>query len=409
MQLAMLLIIISPYTAFLPLIYMSCRWNAPKGLREWSVVQVSLIALFFMSLVSAWANRSLPSFAGSMGLLFFIGAALYLQQTFTEVEQARKLLLNLWPLTMLAGIFGILQKVLSNETAKEWFLNAFPVFLKGESYTVPITYADRNWLETLFPSLLSFTDRIDATFQHANIAGTWFVFMVLVSIYLWETEKKYRFIYLFGVAVFAVALVFTGSRGAVLGMLASLIAYVLITKNGKLRLTLIAVLVGIALLTTLNPRLSNMVDNRTEIFTESIRLIQERLLTGWGISGAMDQIGVLHSHNIWLGMLLFFGIPGLLFYVVWRGALYRGLIRLYASGSEMAGLLIAAQVFFVVHGIVDITWVTPQGGALFFGLCGVTAGLTKKAPAAVSSLETDVEKEVDEKRRRLHEIDFVER
>lgn len=165
---------------------------------------------------------------------------------------------------------------------------------------------------------------------------------------------------------------------------------------------------GLAALAYINPRLILTVDNRTEIWTECMRLIAERPLTGWGISGVMDNIGVLHGHNIWIGMLVFFGVPGLVAYLLWRGALYKGMIQLYAGGSNLAVLLIASQVFFVVHGIVDITWVTPQGGALFFCLCGITAGLAENVSASTLLEKKKVRKRYFRKRRRLDEADIME-
>lgn len=357
MQIALFLIIVSPYTAFLPLIYMTYKWGVQKKTMEWNLWEISLGMLGIISIVAAIVNQSMPSLVGSVGLLFYAGTALYLYQSFADEKQVKELLLQLWPLAFLVGILGIIEKSMS--------------------YVVDMT-----WVDGLFwtPSYTSIAEnyRIFSTFGNPNVAGTWFAWMVLVSIFLWETEKEKRNRFLAGAAVFSAALLFTGSRGAIVGLLASLAVYALISRNKGLQKGMLVFIGGLALIAFLSPEVNRVLNNRSDLWMKSIQLIEERPLSGWGIWGGMDNFGDIHSCNAWLSLLLFFGIPGLVVYGLWKGSLYKGLTRLYAGGSKMSVLLISSQVLFVIHGMVDFTAMLPQTGALFFGLCGITAGLMEK-------------------------------
>lgn len=364
MQIALLFVIISPFTAYLPLIYMTYKWGVGKRQAQWSPPEISLMLVFLMSFISALVNQSLPSLVGSFGLLFFAGAASYFRQAFTEEEKVQNLLLRLWPIAAMAGIFGLLEKALSYVMDLTWFGSLF-------------------WSPNYVPNAENY--RIYASFGNPNVAGTWFAWLLLLSIYLWETDVTKRKRYVGGMVIFSLAVIATGSRGATIAMLASLVVYGFISQNVKLRRALLALMGILVVLAILSPQVNHLVNNRTVWWVDSIHYILERPFTGWGIWGVMETIGNIHSHNTWLSILFFFGIPGLLVYMYWKIYLYKGLIRLHASGSKLAVLLIASQAYFVVHGMVDFTWMTPQGGALFFGLCGVTAGLMGKAKVSEPS------------------------
>jgi hypothetical protein len=355
---SVVLILISPYTAFVPLIVMSGTWWKNRKDTPWTGIHTSMSLLWLASFLAALIQRSLMSFVGSMGLFFLIGAAWFLQENIGEAGRIQALLAKIWQVGIVVGSWGLVEKALA--------------------YGVDMTWIGRwFWSPNFKPNPENY--RIYATFGNPNVTGMWFAWLVLLSIYLWETEPTKRRRYLVGLVVFAGALIATGSKGATLGMLASLVVYAMVTKNKTVRIVLIGLFAGIAGLAFLSPEINHVIrSSRLDWWQKSLPFILQRPLTGWGLWGAMGTIGNIHSHNAWVSIVFFFGFPGLAYYLWWKGILYQELMRLHQSGSPLAILLIASHVFFVVHGIVDFTWMTPQGGALFFGLCGITVGWMKK-------------------------------
>ncbi|QSX07919.1 O-antigen ligase family protein [Alkalibacter rhizosphaerae] len=357
MQAGLILLMASPYTAYLPLIYMSLQWWKDRKEGPWSGIHKSLALLCVFSFLAAAINQSLPSFIGSLGLLFLVGASWRVQQTIQDENRAHEVLVAIWQVGMVTGILGLVEKALSYMVDMTWVGSWF-------------------WSPNFIPSAENY--RIYATYGNPNVTGMVFGWLLLVSVYLWDTELGKKSRYLLGIMVFGTAVIATGSKGATVAMLAALVVYGILSKNKTLRRILLLSFAAVVVLALLSPEINHKVHSkRVDWWIESFAFIFQRPWTGWGIWGAMDHLGNIHSHNAWISLLFFFGIPGFVAYLWWKGLLYRRLLLFFKGGSRLAILLIASQAFFVVQGIVDFTWMTPQGGALFFGLCGITAGLTE--------------------------------
>lgn len=355
---ALWMILISPFTALLPAIYGSFAWFSQKRKPGWFQKEWGLLLLFPISLIAAAGSKSLPSFLGSLGLLVLIGFYLYLSETFTEEKNLDDLLRPIWPMGIATGLFGALEKILSLQWDITWFGRLF-------------------WSPNYIPNPNNY--RVYATFGNPNVTGMWFAWFFLLALYLWETKTEKRGGYLAGAALFGILLVFTGSRGATLGLLAALVIYAFVTKNRTVRITVFTAMFAMGAFAYFSPQINHAIhSSRLDWWMKSLEYILQRPVFGWGLWGAMENIGNIHSHNAWVSIVFFFGGAGFLSYCFWKIPLLIRLWKKVRQGSEPAMLLIASHGLLLVHGLVDFTWMTPQGGILFFGLCGITAGLCRK-------------------------------
>lgn len=364
---AIWLMILSPFTALLPAIYGSIAWLSMKKESRWFAKDLGLLLLFPIALIGAAGSKSLPSFVGSLGLLILIGFYLHLSKTVTNADKVEELLTRIWPVGLAAGLFGALEKGLSLQWDITWFGRLF-------------------WSPNYIPNPDNY--RVYATFGNPNVTGMWFAWFFILALYFWETKKENRVGYLAGAALFGILVIFTGSRGATLALMAGLILYAFFTKNRPVRITIFAAMIAVGLFAFFSPQINHAIhSSRLDWWAKSLEYIVERPVFGWGLWGAMENIGNIHSHNAWVSIVFFFGGVGFLSYCSWKIPLLVALWRKHVQGPGPALLLIASHGLVLVHGLVDFTWMTPQGGMLFFGLCGMTAGLCRESKTRIHKEE----------------------
>ncbi|SHE97512.1 O-antigen ligase family protein [Alkalibacter saccharofermentans] len=358
MQLALIMIVMSPYLAFLPVVRMMYKVYKDEMNVSLNPLNVGAGLLFVWALFTGIINRNILSVIGAGGILAFAGMGVYFENTFNTQEKIESLLKALFKISAVAALIGMAEK--------------------GASYFVDMTWVSNYfWSPNYIPSAEHY--RIYSTFGNPNVTGTWFAMMVLVSIYLFERsvgrDKKICFA---GTIAFAAVLIFTGSKGATMGVLAALLVYALFSRNPKTRKVLIGVFVGVLAMAMLSPEVNHALNSRDNLWAQCLVLFTRKPVSGWGLFGIMEHIGNIHGHNIWITLITTLGLMGLALYIWIKTYLFRGLLTLYNEESSLAPLLASVQGLVIVHGLVDFTMMTPQGGVVFFASSALISALTLK-------------------------------
>lgn len=364
MELGIVLTILSPYLTAIPALAAFFKILAGKIPVYNNPLNDGLLVLFAISLISGTLNRSFLSALSSLVILLYFCITNYLQHKITDEHKAGAFLQKVWLYSLPTAVLGIVEKMASYYFDLTWIAD----FYLNE----PITYVYR----------------IYSTYGNPNIAGAWFAAMVLVGLHFFEAGRFQKKLYYFtGLALYLVALFFTGSRGATMALEAAFLIYAVFTKNRVVRLLLLSTIVLIAVLAFFSPELhtSHQLNARSHIWVKSFNIFKESPLLGGGTFGVSTRINKLHAHNIWLSFLALYGTAGLAAYLWLRAYVYRCLALLYRQKLPLFPLLAAVQGLIVVHGIVDFIMMSPQGGVLVLAAAAVAAGLAR-------SLEPELQK-----------------
>lgn len=358
MQIALIMIVMSPYLAFLPVVRMMYRVYKDEMKISLNPLNVGMGLLFVWALFTGIINKNILSVIGALGILAFAGMGVYFQNSFDDNEKVDKLLKSLFKISAVAAGIGLIEKAASYFVDMTWVSNYF-------------------WSPNYIPSPEHY--RIYSTFGNPNVTGTWFAMMVLVSIYLLEKGKgKEKKIYLAGILIFAAALIFTGSKGATMGLEAALLVYALFAKNAKTKKILMGIFTGVLVMAMLSPEVNHALNSRDSLWAQCLVLFAGKPVSGWGLFGIMEHIGNIHGHNIWITIITTLGLMGLILYVWIKTYIFRGLLMLREEENPLAPLLAAVQGLVIAHGLVDFTMMTPQGGVVFFASAALISSLTLK-------------------------------
>jgi O-antigen ligase len=245
-----------------------------------------------------------------------------------------------------------------------------------------------NWLQIVFGMGGFVADpegRLSATFANANLAGAWFGVLTLLAVYFFHhtEQKSYRNLYIVAIVVFAVMLVLTGSRGALMGTMIGLFVYFYFSyKYLRLGLT---ILFSIAVLTALiHPQLIPRINlwdlslmDRMHIWKISWQLFTQHPLDGVGLAGmyfidpaVTGYYRLAHAHNTVLAFFVELGFVGGLIFIWMHSSLAVYLYRLNQLDHPLAPIYMALATVFLVHGLMDHTIMTPQVGILYILLLG---------------------------------------
>jgi len=234
--------------------------------------------------------------------------------------------------------------------------------------------------------------RLAATFYNANVAATFLGAFLLAGLYfLGECRGRHLAYFGMGQGILLVALLMTGSRGALLGLFIGFFLYFLGSRN-KWMTIFAASLFALWLILMLSfPQIFSRgellfsdFDIRRGIWLNSIQLFEMRPIFGWGFLGTCFTdanvyiyLKVFHAHNIALTALTFFGISGFLICCWLEIAKLSAAVSLFRQGNKIAPLLLGIGGVFWGQGIFDCTIVSPQGGILYFGVSALLIALAE--------------------------------
>jgi putative inorganic carbon (hco3(-)) transporter len=187
---------------------------------------------------------------------------------------------------------------------------------------------------------------------------------------------------LFGIAaalLILCAIVFTQSRGGLIGVLAVFAVALVRTTRSKLKVAILALIAGAILYQAMgisgrisgggDEGLDDSAAHRIEAWHTAVRMAISRPLTGVGIANFADSFSgfgtlpsgnVIAAHSTWFGVLGETGFAGLLAFIAMVGYTLRNSIRSYAvlrrirpaAGTAEELELIRAFGFALVSGII---------------------------------------------------------
>lgn len=357
MLLGIILTVLSPYTSVIVACLVLINVLRKKYEIELNPINIGLVILFFISIISGIYNKSTYSILGSSGILLFFAISIYLQNKLTSLSKIESFIENVWKVSFVAGLIGIFEKFIS-------------------------LYVDMTWTSKLFfngpytPSVEHY--RIYSTFGNPNVTGAWFASMVLISIYFFGNREGKRKLFCFlSICVFVLGLIFSGSKGATMGLEAGILIYLVLNKNFKNRIVMLTIFVMVLSLALLSPEITHPLNSRDTIWSQAFKLFLDNPITGGGMFGVYEQTQKVHAHNIWLSILSMFGAFGILTYFWFKLYMYKGLIFCYKHEPTLTALLAAIHGTMLVHGFVDFVMMTPQGGIMFFSSMSLITALSK--------------------------------
>ena len=377
MNLFVLMVILSPFTAVIPGIYGIYLVYKKKAKVLKNYLTIGLILLFLCLLFSGVINKSIISIGGAFLILTYIGIAILSQKYFISkkrIADALRLLLNLSALT---SIIGIVEKIL------------FIIIGKP-------------------------THRIFSTYGNPNMTGAWFGNMILIAVFLKynyndEAEnKKLNFL----LALMISSLLLTESTGAFIALLTSIGAYFLVEKNKEIKqciimiVTIIFIILAFVFLQksinsiTVIEEVRTSFGSRYDIWFGSIEMFLLKPLLGWGALGTLEHGiefmynngNVIHSHNVWLTFLVSGGILAFSIYIFIKLNIFRDLLRIYKKYDNYVCLLTALNVMVIIQGLVDCSLYAPQLGVLFIAANSILYNISN---GRVKESNNEEEKEVE--------------
>ncbi len=372
MLVAILLLILSPYTAIIPGLYAMIGVFTRRFRLYLNTWNIGLFALFLISIVSGIINKSMLSITASLMLLMYFCISIVMEDSFNSEGKIISFYIALLYFSVIPGIIGIVEKICSH------FFNI--TLIKRLIYVTP-----------------EVDGRICSTFSNPNIAGGWFAAMLLIAVFFWSrNEIKHRLTLVLLVLLYSANLLLSGSRGAIMG-LASGMLVLLIMKKGWRKLIMPGIILCLITLISLIPgkgsiinslmghQLSSSFISRYPIWKGTVEMIFEKPVFGWGLMGIYEKGSLFfdpykvafHAHNIWLSMLSMLGFIGFYVYLIVRVYVIYGLSTLKRNNCSLTPLLASIQALVIVHGLVDFVIIVPQTGILFVTCCAFINSLSR--------------------------------
>lgn len=349
MNYILLLVLLSPFTAWLTLVYFAYDGIKNKYRVTWTPVNVCLLMLVILSTLSGILNGDFLSIGGAMVFAAFIGMNTWMENRVPSIKKLEMVLNRFWHLGLFTGVLGVFEKAASHFWDMSWYAKLF-------------------FNPTYFPTKETY--RTMATFGNPNIAGDWFAILALISFYLMEKEssdprasKKYRL----GAILFTANLMFTGSKGALIAFVVGIIFYCVLKKSKQLwhQLSILMVFIGGILFLSFD--LFDSMNFRNDIWRRCFQMISEKPWFGSGFWGIYDRMGEPHAHNIWISITTSLGFFGLLILMVFSYFVLKESVQIIRAKMSMSRLSLSILAILFVHGIVDFTLLAPQTSVLFFG------------------------------------------
>lgn len=213
--------------------------------------------------------------------------------------------------------------------------------------------------------------RSPSVFFNPNYYGAMITFVILLCAYRFISKEGNRIFLFLTILANIYGLLMADCQSAFFSIALGLWVLLLFKKCYKsfAVVTVVAVVSVIFLphLTFIMPRISGALENilkRADIWQAGFDAFLETPIFGRGLV-AYKQIGTLfggpknnHCHNIFIDMLLSFGVIGCIPLVIY---LVKNIVKI--KGKETAPLILALTAAVLLHGLVDVTLIWIQTGA----------------------------------------------
>jgi len=272
-------------------------------------------------------------------------------------------------------IFGFLQSIIAILQANfNW-----PVF----TLVTPQLFAsERNYFGYIFKSISEYTYQGSGTFEHFNGLGSYLSLSVPFTFGFWHTKRKnWKRLLLFVVMFFG--MIFTFSRGALLGSFFGIMIYLFFNSknpNQKLLIVILSTLIfGFILFEMIENyfyRTQNL-QSRLTVWSYVIELAlqePEKLIFGYGYGHfkselLIDSRFITNIHNSILQIILELGVFGfvlfLLFYIkeISKSIKY--------SRNLMSYAVLASLLSFLLHQFFDNSFFSVFNGTISFAFLAI--------------------------------------
>ena len=227
--------------------------------------------------------------------------------------------------------------------------------------------------------------RVVSTFENPNVFGEYLIMLLPIALAFLISSKRisHKTSYLVCLGTSALALVYTWSRGAWLGCIASMLIFLIIISKRSISLYLLGIFalpIAIPMLPgSIIDRFSsigNMTDSSTSyrvfIWEASVKMINDFLFTGIGIGTSAFQTvyseyalaGIEtapHAHNLYLQILVETGLFGFLSFVAVMILFFMKLFTFMKNRCSfdekiITGALACGIVAFLIQGLTDYVW-----------------------------------------------------
>lgn len=244
-------------------------------------------------------------------------------------------------------------------------------FLFGDTGTL--------WIDTELHAGLS--NRIGSTFGNPNVFATYLLLLIPIAAAGVVYFKGWflKFCALGATFLLLGNLLLTYTRGAYLALPLAIAVFIMLMEKRFIVLMIASLPVAfIALPASVTSRLLSIVNLtdtstifRMSIWQGSIRMIGDFWLAGVGQGleayhtvypyYALAGAGTLHSHNLFLQILVEVGVPGFLLFVGILACFFRAVSTLYRNTTQlrvkiMAAAMISAMVAFLIQSFFDYSF-----------------------------------------------------
>ena len=304
-----------------------------------------------------------------MGLVtYFCFFAIFLSVIAHTSTSSRRFRQMLWAMTLtglLVGTYAFLQ-----------FFRRDP-FIQSRSYT--------------FDSAAGELIRVTSTLGHSNYLGNFLLYVTPLAFGVALTSRgQARRIAILSGALSAAAILFTGTRGAWLGLTVGVLLFLVMGRSGKLfqsnrrqlkrAIGIAALLLGIAsTVVVLNPASRTIIQRarsfvqdttgsgRTLLWRDSLKMLRHFTIIGCGpegfrkaflayksadLSRFAPNVNNESSHNSYLDAGISFGLPGLILYIAIIASSFALLFRTYRDMTDRFAKITVLSLFSSLAAVV---------------------------------------------------------
>lgn len=225
--------------------------------------------------------------------------------------------------------------------------------------------------------------RVNSTFFNANYYAMMCEFFILVCTYKWLKTKNIKHRYAYKIACFFnfAGLYLTGSRAAWLTIAIALLALVYFMGYKKIALYLLGIEIVLAFMVMLNPELmprlgdsDSSFSTRVDIWRTAILQIKSDPLFGHGpltylqVFPKFNGVATQHAHNIYLDMIMNFGLIPLFVLVPFAKSQFHGICAMHKSkgGKQLIAFIVSLTLVVLIHGMIDSTIFWSQTAFVYF-------------------------------------------
>lgn len=307
----------------------------------------------------------------AMLMIAFVMFYFVIINVITTKKQLKKILYVLTVIAVLTAVYGIYQYIFGDVYAQAWL--------------------DDEMFEDI-------KMRVYSTLENPNVYGEYLILIIPIITALFCTEKGWkRKLFLFAcLGITGLALILTFSRGCWLGIIFAIAVLALIIDKRFIFLGIVLLLLAPFLLpdTIMNRFMSigNMEDSSTSyrvyIWMGTLAMLKDYWISGVGMGitsfntiyplYSYNNIVAPHSHNLYLQVIVEYGIVG---FITMVGVMYNYfkelIISMKIKKNLIVGGLMSGMLGFLLQSMTDHTWYNYRVVLMFWMIIGLSIVASK--------------------------------